>query len=601
MKRVLAILFFVCAFCGALQARKVEGRVHYSTWMLPGVIVTDGSNFTRTNADGTFTLDIKADAVYIYVVTPPGYTAPYPDGIPQFWQEVEGRHWFDFELEPTSAAEDYTILAFNNPQITDSELFYEYAANEIPDLVNQATFARIKGLTTGLVLGIDSRSKAIKSHLPKVKKELAKLKIPLYLVPGEGPDNQAFCIGKDLVIGVKDWGLDAMAFIKGLMSITPEYTNVLLAWPGPTESLDGLESFKKDRSITLIRERPVAPRGCEVYTKRGDSLSWLYHSTEKGDDYQVELIRPGEDWFNPNELLAKIWDYDSKWKVTWSQDGVPMGPMSVLRPGVLSAKPSRYAKRASIQVESRFGKKWVLETDLHYTDIQASCIYKDKTVSAFESEASPTFGFNSIEMGLQLSKDGRVVVLQDAYPRYTNLGDIEIGALIDNVENRVALEREYRVTPIHYTFAINSGSGAGEGKVWPEYREFADRCLEVLLSKNLGDRLLIESFDDRVLNYIHKKYPQVELCYLVDTECGSFKDYMSLLDFTPRWLGVQYEMFDEALLRQAREAGMLVAVWDVTDVEYIKQLLKMGVDSIITEAAENALEAKIAFDSENDN
>ena len=79
---------------------------------------------------------------------------------------------------------------------------------------------------------------------------------------------------------------------------------------------------------------------------------------------------------------------------------------------------------------------------------------------------------------------------------------------------------------------------------------------------NLGDRLRIESFDDRVLNYIHKKYPHVELCYLVDTECGSFKDYMSLLDFTPRWLGVQREMFDDALSALAREAGMEVLIWN---------------------------------------
>ena len=133
------------------------------------------------------------------------------------------------------------------------------------------------------------------------------------------------------------------------------------------------------------------------------------------------------------------------------------------------------------------------------------------------------------------------------------------------IDRTEAFVKDAGFSPVRYAFAINSGSGAGEGKVWPEYREFADKCLEVLLSKNLGDRLLIESFDDRILNYIHKKYPQVELCYLVDTECGSFEEYMGLLDFTPKYLGVQQEMYDETLLSQVREAGMQVIIWNGND------------------------------------
>lgn len=593
-------MFFVCAFCVALQARKVEGRVHYSSWMLPGVIVTDGSNFTRTNADGTFTLDIGSDAVYIYVVTPYGFAAPCPEGIPQFWQEVEGRHWFDFELQPTSASEDYTMLAISEQRVCQILQILEYEgfdANDskvFPDLVNQATSARIKGLTAGLMLPEKGIS-ATKSFLSELKKQLSKLKIPMYLMLGEGPDNQAFCIGKDLVIAVREPDKQALDFVNTLLAMTPEFPNVLLAWPGQTGALN----LPAGRNITMIQEKPGAPIGCEIYSKRGGSLTWLYHSSEYGDDYQAEIIRPGEHRLRPNDFLVKIWDYDSQWNVTWSQDGIPMGPMFLVEPGVLAATPARYAKTATVQIESRFGKKWTLETDLHFTDIQASLNFRNKTIDSFEKELSKiNYSIvNSIEMELQLTTDGKVIVIRDAYPKFTSAGGIEVGALIEDIDKYASVKGS---SLKRITFAINSGSGAGEGKVWPEYKEFADKCLEVLLSKNLGDRLLIESFDDRVLNYIHKKYPQVELCYLVDTECGSFKDFMSLLDFTPRWIGLQYEMADSALIEQAREAGMLVAIWDVNDVQFIKQLLTARVDSIITDDFDSVLSAQFEIEFMNE-
>ena len=453
-------MVLVWAFCGALQARKVEGRVHYSTWMLPGVIVTDGSSFTRTNADGTFTLDIGADAVYIYVVTPPSFTAPHPDGVAEFWQEVEGRHWFDFELEPTSANTDFTLFSISLPRIADADQLEDFESGFIPDLCDMAITARIKGLTVAVV---NTDSIATK-YLPKVQKLLTKAKVKMYFT-AEGPDNKAFYLGKDLVVCSRRIGPESQAFVQKLTSLLQEDTYVF--YP---------ESF--------INKWENAPVGFKVYSRTGNNVSHRYHSINAASypgDYRAQLT-----------------------------------------------------------------------------------LYQN-SVQSFEKEAFSAVcsGVQNLETSLQLSRDGSPIILQENYPKYPSaLVKLEAGAFIDRME---AFVRDAGYSPVRYTFAINSGSGAGEGKVWPEYREFADRCLEVLLSRNLGDRLLIESLDDRVLNYIHKKYPQVELCYLVDTECGSFKDYMGLLDFTPRWLGVQQEMYDEALLSQAREAGMQVIIWNSND------------------------------------
>jgi glycerophosphoryl diester phosphodiesterase len=64
--------------------------------------------------------------------------------------------------------------------------------------------------------------------------------------------------------------------------------------------------------------------------------------------------------------------------------------------------------------------------------------------------------------------------------------------------------------PMHYDIEIKSDPDSEEvveGVNWTEYHEFTDLCMEVLESLNLGDRLMIQCFDERALNYIHEKYP----------------------------------------------------------------------------------------------
>lgn len=236
----------------------------------------------------------------------------------------------------------------------------------------------------------------------------------------------------------------------------------------------------------------------------------------------------------------------------------------VLYPESFSSK-WQYAPQG-FKVYSRTGEKfsWNYHRSVNeeYPDKQMARLNLfGSTVQNIEKEALEAVcsGVEYIEAKLQLSRSGKVILLQDNYPKYAASASLEAEEFIDMVE---AFTKDCGLPQQRYAFAINSGSGAGEGKVWPEYKEFADKCLSLLAAKGLEGRLLIESFDDRVLNYIHAKYPDAELCYLVDTECGSYQDFMSLLDFVPGWIGFQKEMFNEELAGLAREAGMRFFVWE---------------------------------------
>lgn len=584
VKRVLAAVFFSCAFCTAVFARRVEGSVHYGSWMISGAIVTDGNCFARTSADGSFRLDIGAESRYIQVVTPAGFAPLYQGDFPAYWQETEGRVWFDFEFFPTSASSDFTLFAIPDQSVTDPDGFDVFEGEYIPNLTDKVISARIKGLTAGVLIGSGTSS----LYRNKVRKLLTGLKIPLYGGQlSDGPSNTAFFIGKYAVVCTLDAGPEATGFVRGLLSMLPDGTDVIIATSTGKE-IKIEDHVARGRQIYFVAPNFGAPSGYKIYSCSSGRLEWHYHGIELGEDCQVSVLPPGRSRRHPNEIVANILDYDDMWSVSWSEDGVAKGLMSCREPNTLCAAPGRYAKAAKVEVWSRFGKTWTFDVNLASVDIQRHLTFRDKTIQSFENEASEaaSSGVGSIEFGLQLTTGGRVVAIKDSYPKFTEQSGVEVGPLIDKLDS---LAKRDNLSPMRFTFAINSGSGAGEGKVWPYYKDFADKCLRALSGKNLGDRLIIESFDDRVLNYIHETCPDIELCYLIDSECGDFSDYMSLLSFTPRWIGLQYEIVNRELVRRARDAGMLVAVWDVSDEEYIEKLLEIGVDSIITDSPEAAL------------
>ena len=72
MKRIALALAAIVLFAASAQARKVSGTVMNGELYMNGVVVTDGENFTTTNAKGKFTFEIKDDAEFVFIVTPSG-------------------------------------------------------------------------------------------------------------------------------------------------------------------------------------------------------------------------------------------------------------------------------------------------------------------------------------------------------------------------------------------------------------------------------------------------------------------------------------------------------------------------------------------------
>ena len=407
-----------------------------------------------------------------------------------------------------------------------------------------------------------------------------------------------------------------------------------------------------------IRCTDGTPRGYKVYTKTNSKLEWYYKPVDYDKDHQMELFMPGESVLHPNSIVLNIWDWDDHWKIEWFEDGEPKGsvePQNDRSPAFsreinkvyadqgkeapahkkptvsahyLHITPSQYTKKVTIIVESRFGQKWIHNVDMSdYIDVQAhrggAGLMPENTIEAMKNALD--MGVNTLELDLQVTADGQVVVSHDPYFHhryatrpdgtavrkedkkeyiykmpYSEVAKYDVGKrpsevwpekacietvkplasdLIDFVENYT---RENGMSPVRYNIEIKSKDADGESINWPTYDSFVRSCALLLHSKDLGDRLVVQSFDVRALAYMKERYPEFILSYLVDAKEPDFDTFMKKLKFTPEWLSPHHSITTEELVKKCREKGMKIVPWTVDTPEDIKRMIDLKVDAIIS-------------------
>ena len=100
----------------------------------------------------------------------------------------------------------------------------------------------------------------------------------------------------------------------------------------------------------------------------------------------------------------------------------------------------------------------------------------------------------------------------------------------------------------------------------------------------LEERVIIQSFDFRTLQYLHEKYPTIRTAMLIeDSDVHDFEGQLKRLGFTPQIYSPNHTLVDEELVKQCHDKGMKIVPWTVNEVKQFKKLKKLGIDGVITD------------------
>ena len=111
--------------------------------------------------------------------------------------------------------------------------------------------------------------------------------------------------------------------------------------------------------------------------------------------------------------------------------------------------------------------------------------------------------------------------------------------------------------------------------------------MNVINSKNIQSRTVIQSFDMRPLQLMHKKYPSVATSLLVENfDKRTLDQQLEALGFTPSVYSPHYSLVTSELVQQCHQKKMRIIPWTVNNIEEMRRLKGMGVDGIISDYAD---------------
>jgi glycerophosphoryl diester phosphodiesterase len=153
-----------------------------------------------------------------------------------------------------------------------------------------------------------------------------------------------------------------------------------------------------------------------------------------------------------------------------------------------------------------------------------------------------------------------------------------LSALIDSAE---AYARQKGAAPPHYNIETKTAP-IGDNILHPAPAEFVKLLMQVLDDKKILGRVIIQSFDPRTLEIMHRDYPLVPLAWLVSNK-ATLKQNLSALTFKPTIYSPEYRMVDKQLVDDCHAAGIKILPWTVNIPDKIKLLKDLGVDGIISD------------------
>lgn len=251
-------------------------------------------------------------------------------------------------------------------------------------------------------------------------------------------------------------------------------------------------------------------------------------------------------------------------------------------------------------------------------------LYPENSIAAFAKAIE--LGVNTLELDVVVTKDNQLLVSHDPFfnhlicldslgntinkdeelhlniyqTPYSQVKEYDCGSikhpqfpeqqkikgskplLLDVIEQSELLSDQ----KINYNIEIKS-TPDGDNIYNPTPQVFADLFVRTIKGFIPLERLTIQSFDFRVLRYIHKTYPEYKLAALVYKD--NVKTNLDYLGFIPNSYSPEHTMLTPEIVAELQAKGMKVIPWTINETSRMKTVLSWGVDGVITDYPDRGL------------
>jgi glycerophosphoryl diester phosphodiesterase len=152
--------------------------------------------------------------------------------------------------------------------------------------------------------------------------------------------------------------------------------------------------------------------------------------------------------------------------------------------------------------------------------------------------------------------------------------------VIDGVEKYI---RDKKLPPVFYNIETKTNP-LTDNIYHPAPQPFVDMLMKVINEKGIGERVIIQSFDFRTLQIMHRDHPNIKTSMLIeDYDKRSLQEQIKALGFTPTVYSPAHELVSKSLVDQCHELHIKVVPWTINNKARIAELKALGVDGIITD------------------
>jgi glycerophosphoryl diester phosphodiesterase len=216
----------------------------------------------------------------------------------------------------------------------------------------------------------------------------------------------------------------------------------------------------------------------------------------------------------------------------------------------------------------------------------ASKAFRENTLDAFTGALA--MGAHMVELDVRRTADGQMIVHHDAHIEtkgpIVNLRADELPGYVPSLEQALNACAGMDVN-------VEIKSDAREPDHDPDHW-LAQAVVELLVSRSDAARMIVSSFDRSCIDRVRELAPQLRTGFLYVMPLPSIDEIIETtragghVAIHPHHAGV-----NEDVVTKAHRHGLAVNVWTIDDLDRIRELADIGVDTIITNVPDLALAA----------